>query len=329
MLYKEESGKWKADKIPEDFNPIYADSLERYFNYLDPLFEQAQKTSEFEFILSLLSIHGLQDAGWDPFETTQDIFEIVHKLNKKIKYQDEQLHIFLLLYGLIIEASFPYELLANLLNVISGERYKYNFPDKKTGRTYTPQTPSEKINSLITIAKKLGLESSLTPLQEIYDRDLRNAIFHSDYCLYNDELRLPRQSRIYSVSAISELINKTLAYYETINNLVKVYKSSYKIPKVISVHPDFSGDPEEKAITIIRKNTGVIGIKDNWTLEQIQSGKIPFNLSRLLPYEQKMLNENPFLTELPPNKVEKINKILRLFPIFIRKHLLKLSNRFL
>jgi len=95
MIYKNKSGKWIAKGIPKDFNPTYTKSLVLYFNTLDPLFIKAQKKSDFEFILTLLNIHGTQDVGWNPFETTQDIFRTFHKLKAKIKYNDEQLHLFL------------------------------------------------------------------------------------------------------------------------------------------------------------------------------------------------------------------------------------------
>ena len=329
MLYRDINGTWKGKNIPKKFNLIYTQSLIKYFNCLDPLFTKAQSKSDFEFILTLLSIRGHQDAGWDSFETTQDIFNVIHKLKKKIKYNDEQLHIFLLLYGLIVEASFPYELIANLLNIIADSRYQLNFPDKKTGTHLTPQYPSEKIEKIKHKAGELGLEKNVQPLTEVFNRELRNAIFHSDYSIYKNELRLPRVSQVYKIEDINALINKALAYHETIIWLVKIYKASNQEPKVIDVHPEFSKDPEEKAVVMVRKGTGVIGIKDNWTKEQIEAGRIPFRLCRSLPYEQKILDDNPFIALLPPNKIAKINRVLKSFPNFIRRPIFKILEKFL
>lgn len=332
MIKRDANGVWTAHNVPKGTNPTYAQALVDFFNTLDPLFSKAQEISDFEFIFTLLNIQGMQDAGWDPFETLQDIFKTFDKLRTKVKYNDEQLYLFLVLYGLILEASYPYDLLYNLLRVISGDRYSpFCFPDVRLGQTgkTRPMFASEKISKIREFGVKLNLGSNIQPLEDIFDKDLRNAIFHSDYCLYNDELRIPKPTKVYKISEVMKIINKALAYYESVVKLVKIYRASYEKSAIIKVHPNFSGDPDEKAVVMVRKGTGAIGIKDNWSREQIKAGKIPFNLSRLLPYEQKMLKENPFLTELPPNKVEKINKILVLFPIFIRRHLLKLSNRFL
>lgn len=332
MIYKNENGAWTADKTPRSFNKIYAQSIVLYSNSLDPLFDKAKQKSEFEFILTLLNIQGTQDAGWDPFETTQDIFETFNKVKRKIRYRDEQIHLFLLLYGLILEASYPYEIIYNLFKVISGDRYSaFCFPDIKLGNRgkTRPMTASEKIQKIKEIAKKLNFENNISFFDDIFNKQLRNAIFHSDYCLYADEIRTQKPTGIYKVEYLMEKINKTLAYYETLINLVKMHKSSYKEAEIIDVHSQFSNDPKEKAVVMIRKNAGVIGLKDNWTKEQISQGKIPYRLCRILPYEQKMINKNPFISKFPPNKITRTNRILRIFPIFIRRHLLKFSGKYI
>lgn len=332
MIYRNKSGKWAAKDIPKNFNLIYAKSLVSYFNSLDPLFVKAKEKSDFEFILTLLNTQGTRDVGWDSFETTQDIFETFNRLKTKVRYNDEQLHLFLVLQGLILEASYPYDLLYNLLRIISGNRYSaFCFPNIKLGKSgkTRPMFVSEKIDKIQVLAGKLGLKENTKLLKELFDRELRNAIFHSDYCLYDEELRIPESTRVYQISKLMKQINKTLAYYETFIKLVKIHRASYKETIVIDTHPDFSKDPDEKAVVMVRKGTGVIGVKDNWTREQIKQGKIPYSLCKILPYEQKMISKNPLISEFPPNKIERINKILKLFPIFIRKHLFKLSERFL
>ncbi len=332
MIKRDSNGKWTASNIPVDMNPVYAKALVNFFNSLDPLFTKAQEKSDFEFIFALLNIQGMQDAGWDAFETTRDIFETFNKLKSKIKYNDEQLHLFLVLYGLILEASYPYDLLYNLLRIISGDRYSATcFPDgnKSNSGKPRPMSASDKINKIKELADKLGLKTNIQPLVDIFDKELRNAIFHSDYCLYNNELRLPRSSTIYKVEDVMAILNKTVAYYEVIIRLVKMYKASYENSEIIDPHPDFSADPEEKVVVMVRKGTGVIGIKSSWTQEEVAQGKIAFSLSRLLPYEQKMLQKDPTLVEFPENKVEKWNKFLHMFPVPIRKHLLPITKRFL
>jgi len=332
MIKKDKKGIWTAHNVPTGTNPTYAQALADFFNTLDPLFSKAQEKSDFEFIFALLNFQGMHDAGWNAFETTQDIVETFHKLRSKIKYNNEQLYLFLVLYGLILEASYPYDLLCNLLRVISGDRYSAScFPDiinNKSGRS-RPMFASEKLNKIKGLAKTLGFEANIKPLDDIFDKDLRNAIFHSDYCLHEEELRIPRSSSVYKVKDIMAILNKTVAYYEVIVRLVKIYKASYEEPEIINLHPNFSSDPDEKIVVMVRKGTGAIGLKSNWTQEEIAHGKKPFSMSRLLPYEQKMLCNDPTLVEFPENKVEKYNKILRLFPEPIKRRLLPIFERML
>lgn len=332
MLKRDANGKWTAHNIPKGTNPVYAQALVDYFNALDPLFLKAQEQSDFEFICTLINVQGVQDAGWDAFETTQDIFETFNRLKSKVRYNTEQLHLFLVLYGLILEASYPYDLLCNLLRVISGDRYSaYCFPDIKMGKNgkTRPMFASEKLNKIKEMAKSQGLENNIEPLANIFDKELRNAIFHSDYSIYDDEVRISSPTKVYQISEVMKLINKTLAYHEVIVRLVKMYKATYDKPEVIDVHPEFSKDPDETVVVMVRKGTGAIGIKDNWTPEEIARGKIPFRLCRLLPYEQKMLQKDPTLAEFPENKVDKYNNILRHFPEPIKKKLLPVFERML
>lgn len=332
MIKRNEDGLWTAHNIPKGTNPVYAQALVDYFNALDPLFAKAQEQSDFEFICTLINIQGMHDAGWDAFETTKDIFETFNRLKYKVRYNTEQLHLFLVLYGLILEAAYPYDLLCNLLRVSAGNRYSaFCFPDIKLGKSgkTRPMFASEKLNKIKEMAKAQGLEKNIEPLVSIFDKELRNAIFHSDYCLYDDEIRIPSPTKVYKTADVMKLINKTLAYFEVMTRLVKMYKATYDKPEVIDVHPDFGKDPDEKVVVMVRKGTGAIGVKDNWTQEEITQGKIPFRLCRLLPYEQKMLQKDPMLAEFPENKVEKWNRFLYLFPVPIRKHLLPITERFL
>lgn len=332
MLRKNDNGKWSLDKIPKGTNQVYWQALIDFFNAFEPLFSKAQNISDFEFVCTLLNIQGMESAGWDPYTTTKEIFETFNKLKSKIKSGDEQLHLFLVLYGLILESSYPYDLIYNLLRIISGDRYSaFCFPDIPLGKSgkKRPMYPTEKLNKIEQLAKAQGLEKNLKFLVDIYNKDLRNAVFHSDYCIYENEIRLPKSTIILKRKDVDALINRTMAYHEAIVSLVKMYKSSYEKSEIIDVHPDFSKDPDEKAMVIVRKGTGVIGVKDNWTAEEIARGKIPYRLCRLLPYEQKMMNKNPFLADLPENKIEKWNKFLLIFPVPIRRFLLPITKRFL
>jgi hypothetical protein len=89
------------------------------------------------------------------------------------------------------------------------------------------------------------------------------------------------------------------------------------------VPKDFGGHPDEKAVTIVRKGHGLVGIKDNWTMEQLKRGYIPFRIGIFYPYEEKLLSKDPLLATLPLDKVERINAILKILPKFLSKYIVK------
>ena len=314
---------WEIKERTKHWNPVYRDSLLKYLKCIGPLFEKTRSKSEFEFILTLLRVRGIQDAGWDPWETTLKVFNNMARLAKKTRDFEKQRNLSLWLYGHIIEASQPYEITANLITIIEGGRFNItNFPDVQRGKYRRPQTPSEKINKLAEIAVKINMSDSIFPFQDVFDRELRNAIFHSDYTLYREEVRIlsiSRYGKIYSHGQIQTLINKALAYFDGFNNLISAYISSYQSPKVISVHPEFSKDPQEKAITIVRKGYGVVGLKDNCSNSELKKGRIPFRIGHFLQYERNMLDKDPTLVVLPQNRIEKINKILKILPNFSKQ----------
>ncbi|MDD5327220.1 MAG: hypothetical protein PHY02_05330 [Phycisphaerae bacterium] len=324
-IIKNKEGKWEYTKLPKGIVPIYKDLFIDYLNAFDPLFERAKDTCEFEFILTLLRVGGCSGPGWDPFESSQQIFKSVSYLEKKIKDFYLSRHLNLLLYAHIVEASAPYEILANLICICEGERFCIdNFPDHQGKNNYLrPQTPSEKIRTLDLMASRINMGNSIYPLKDVFDRDLRNAVFHSDYSLYEGEVRIKKPLKSYSNHEITKIMNKGLAYFNALLTLFLGNIRSYDKPKIVPVHKDFGGHPEEKAITIIRKNYGLAGIKDNWTLEQLGKGYIPFRIGNFYSYETKLLDKDPLLATLPPNKIDRINTILKTLPKFLSKYIVK------
>lgn len=329
-VIKNKEGIWEWEAERKRFNPVYKDSVIKYLNSLDPLFERAKETCEFEFILTLLRVSGLQDPGWDSYENTLEVFRCISKIKNKVREFKTIRHIYLLLYGHILEASEPYEILANLINVVSGGRFIIdNFPDKSRGKYKIPQSPSEKIDKLKEMANSLNLGQAIFPLEDIFDRELRNAIFHSDYSLYNGEVRIRKPVKSYSHDEINTILNKALAYHEAFSNLFFMYIRMYEEPKIIPVHPGFSNDPNEKAITIIRKGYGLVGLKDKWSKEELEMGHIPHRIGRFHRYEVKLLDGNRFLTILPKDRIIRVNKYLKILPNFLQKYIVrKIRNKF-
>ena len=71
-LNRGENGVWTVELADSDqeaieqSHPSYLDALPQYLTALDPAFTRARDHSEFNFLLSIFAIRGMQDAGWDP-----------------------------------------------------------------------------------------------------------------------------------------------------------------------------------------------------------------------------------------------------------------------
>jgi hypothetical protein len=303
---RQADGQWvvttEANDSQEPGSRYYRDALARYLNAFEAAFSAAADRSEFEFISCLLRVRGLQDAGWDPYETTLRAIKALVKLHQANQEADSARHLGLWIYGHIVEASEPYELLANLLDVANGGRFLVDrFP--RVGGTATrpgrPQSPGEKIDQLEATAQRVGLPQLITPLKEIWDRELRNGVFHADYSFHGAELRLLNPLRIYTLDDQLRLQNRALAYHEALAAVNQAHRESYTEPVQIPVTPEFSHDPEEVATVMVKDGRGVIGLKDSWTREQIAAGKVPFCLARFTMRDEALHLQDPARAHFP------------------------------
>lgn len=303
-------GVWKSNKLIKDDPAKYSESLISYLNKFDKLFSKALQTNEFEFICTLITVRGHQDVGWEPFEN----LEILNKSFKDLiaggTKENIKANYGLFLYGLILEASLPYETFANLLNIIEGDRYqsKPNFPDvtNQNGRSI-PMHPLTKIDQLKSRAKKQSINIDI--FDEFFDKDLRNAVFHSDFAVHWPEVRIAHPIKSYKHEEWMLLINKAMAYLDAFLGVRSFYVETYNKPKLITPHPDSGYATGGQMITIIRKKHGVIGLKDNWSEEQLQKGRIPVWFGTFHPYELDLLKKG--IIEMPPSKVDSFNKLIK------------------
>ena len=327
-MNQDQERKWiiKNKKIA----PFLREKIYKYLESIDPLFEKAKSVSEFEFILSILGTKGVQDAGWNPWEETLGIFHFLSKLTNKFRYFEEIIYLMLWMYGLAIEANFPYELIANLINISKGKRYNIN-PFNNLIRKKRIIYPHQKIKTLIQMAKEINMEKSIYPFQDVFDKDLRNAIFHSDFTIYKGEVRVSIKNdfkKVYTKDEMTERINKVSAFLTTFENIILYYNQSYESPKIIGVHPNFSYGESEKAITLIRKGYGLIGLKDNWTTKDIQNGKIPWHVGFFRSYEKDILMNNHEIVVFPKDRLKKVEIILKFFPYIIKREVFNLLKKY-
>lgn len=289
-----------ADReVAESSHPSYFEALPRYLTALDPAFERAREVSEFNFLLSIFAVRGMQDAGWDPYETTVRAIGAIRDVHRQIDGEANR-HLALWLYGHIVEASEPYEFLSNLIDIAGGGAYKSDrFPPRTNGVPLSPQT---KIARLEAQAKAAGMSDVILPMSEVWSRDFRNAMFHADYSLHGSEVRTIRPTRAYSHDAVMTLVNRALAYHEAMTLLRKTHVESYTEPKRIPADPEFTRTTGEQAVVIVRQQYGATGLKDGYTAEQLKRGYIPYQLGRFSREEMDLLDSDPMLALLPPRK---------------------------
>jgi hypothetical protein len=324
-IIQDKRGLFVLTGSTKKWDSFYSKKLLEYINLLFPIFDKAKNVSEFEFIFSLLGFRGLQGPGWDTFDNTIQFFDSIESI--KIKDEFSKINFHLWVYGHIIEASEPYELYANFFRIIDGERYTINnFPDKDRGKHKVPQFPVEKIEALNEIALKLGLQDCLIPLNEVFDKDLRNSIFHSDYSIYKGSIRTRKPIKEFSRNETYDILNKGVAYFQALKFLYEKSISDYKEPKDVILPIDFNA-PTGKII--VRKNFGVVGLCDD--IDILPIGAPPFRVGKFKDYEIEILNKNKRLYILPEDKIEKAfktyNQLYSICPKFLRKYLNNWNHR--
>jgi len=301
----------------------YQKAVENYVTMWDELFEKAQEADEFQFIFALLRFRGIVYPGWDTFENTIDAFEGAMRAGRKVD-GTRRLNIVLWLYGHIVEASDHYEIIATMVNIAGGGAYRaWNFPKIKTPRGMREQTPNEKILEIKKRCKSLGLKDYSQPFEEVLDKDLRNAVYHSDYSVFMGMVRFRNASGYdveYDAEKTNLKINQAMALHETIKNLYRGYTASYTEPKIIDASPGFSPGQPMKAQVIVRKKHGVMAIQET------PNNPGSFSCGVYKPGEQEKIKKGIYL--LPPSRTDRLNRFLDRLPLSIARKVLKLYNFF-
>lgn len=304
---KQGDGSWLFEPVGDEkpLSSAYQQTLGRYLTCLEPAFSRAVDQCEFEFIMCLLRVRGIQDAGWDPYISTYSAIDSMTALHERLDDPVAARHLELWMYGHMVEASEPYELIANLIEVASGGRWSgWRFPMVGKPPRLRPQSPGEKIRQIVDRSKAAGIPDVAVPFREMWNRDLRNAISHAEYSIHEDQIRILRpHPRSYPYLDLNALINRAHAFHQATRILDAAYRAAYTEPQAIPVHPDFSPDPDEKAMVMVREGYGVIGVKDAWTAEELAAGRIPWLVGHFLQEESALLHKDR-MTAFFPTKTQ-------------------------
>ena len=316
-FHRDEHGVWTVtldESDSGDRNDVHDEAVIRYMTTFDKAFTKAADMCEVEFVKALIRVSQLKDAGWDPYETTLRAVPAMIRLHDLIPKGDRDYetsgHLALWTYGHIIEASEPPAMLADMLHIADGGWFHGNrFPDVpvrknlRPGELFIPTRPQrfldEKLPVLEELADAAGVPEVLDPIREVWDRDLRNAVFHADYTIHGSEIRLPAKGKAYTHDEIQTLVNRAIAYHEALAMLRKFYVGSYEEAALLPLHPDHVTHPGESAMVLVREGHGAIGVKHAYTAEEVAAGAIAWHLARVYPDEAAAIQADPTLAKLP------------------------------
>lgn len=312
-IARKDDGSFYIERIDPHDNDTYQQGLLEATSFLVPLFEKAKEADEYNFLLTLLRVKGVEDAGWDTLDTVRDVYKS-HIEIREILIHRGMAHAFqaLFTYGIIVDALEPYEVITNLLNIINGQQYSiqnYSFYNSQ-GR-YSPPKTSAILDQIVSKAKKAGLDAAF--LQRMYDNKLRNAVFHSDFIANSFYLRSRSLQREYSEKEVLSLLNRANAYIEVFFRAYDDNKLMYSDPSPIEL--TIPGRGKEAAIPIIREGEGVIALKDAHTEEELEKGAIPWFIGKHTRREAILIERGVYFL---PNTTERINKIIRMLPHSMR-----------
>ena len=229
--------------------------VRHYADILNPLFwhdDFNRVDVLFELVCTLVRAAGLKDTGWDSHIESIDLLKDLDNLGQLDLPSDKfpapentRARLALISYAHVTEMNLPYELVANLLRLRLGLKYCMQ-PFAHLGRPVTrkgskgkviekiiPATPDKKIKEIELLSEKVGLPEVGAAFRKIYDPVIRNAVYHSDYVVSDQSLRLlsgnwlSKKEGCYTprvpFDELAELTNEAFAFHSA---LLALYRRS-------------------------------------------------------------------------------------------------------
>ena len=199
--------------------------MQGHLEYLDTFFGRAHERSPIELLFTLLRVDGAADQDWDPFEESQRAFK---EFNLLIEKADKDLsdiassRIALLMYCQAVEMTAPHNLLANVLQIIAGNRYQmnpffdlYRRPKKKGTLRHIPPSATTKMRRIKKLAKKVDENNLVEIIDSFFDDQVRNAFSHSDYIITEEYFRWTDGGRASQmpIAELEQKIKNCFAFY--------------------------------------------------------------------------------------------------------------------
>ena len=212
------------------------------------LFQAAEKNAILELVYTLVRVDGMSDANWDPFVESMEAFEDYNDLLRTTDRKANPKRFTrtkLLYYNHLIEASAPYDLIANLLRCASGSHYhirpfgKLNIPKKQEPLRSVPPGVGKKLSEIKAIESRSAVKI-FDLLDMVINENIRNSFFHSDYCLADMEYRWteggPAQKM--SIDELDNWIERAFIFYSILFGYWKKTRLQFGSGKLVHQGPN-------------------------------------------------------------------------------------------
>jgi hypothetical protein len=258
------------NKDQSDFDPD-----EEFYNKAMSAFRdlcnRAKAAHELHFAIALMpEFRGMQDAGWSTaFEATHAYEDFADLLETIDKSRSIYPRVALAFYNHVAEGSGFYEVPKKLMLTIEGRGNNMspfqNLVEKHkvTGEAIAPNA-NRIMKDLIGHATELGLARLVEVFRDAFDADVRNAVAHADYIIWEDGLRLPRKSggipKVIAWSEFTHVINRGLNLFGAMREVRHEFVCSYYPPKTIRSRL-CADDPEEECTIYYNPETARFGFR--------------------------------------------------------------------
>ena len=162
-------------KIKKD---LFEKQIKDYLEYLDILFGRAYKEHPIELLFALLRVDSLAGQDWDPFEESMKAFEDYNWIIEKTSTELSDIassRTALLTYCQAVEMTVTHNLLANVLNIVTGNPYRINpfydlsRPKKKGSLNRFPPSATTKMRRIKELAENVSEQKLIKIIDSFFD----------------------------------------------------------------------------------------------------------------------------------------------------------------
>ncbi|TDR90260.1 hypothetical protein [Enterovirga rhinocerotis] len=215
----------------------YLNKLSRHLAYL---FACAKQVNELDFAASLSGeFRGMQDPGWSTTITAHEVFREISSCAEQGRARSKaEIRVLLFLYCQLAEAGGVYETIKNVMGIITLKPYLlWPFHDLVKVRTAPQRIIGPNANAtfrnLAKTANEIGMTELSSILEGAFRDDIRNGIYHADYVIWEDGLRLRRRNGGLATRLTFEEVNLALTKGIGFFDVLRIYVSN----SISSFHP--------------------------------------------------------------------------------------------